>query len=82
MNFEKMLEVLTSNLPLVAMLGTVYYAVTPRMIRSTLLNGGGEIVKGIVRACNAEQSKEHAEAIAKVRERLAALEALQRGEVK
>jgi hypothetical protein len=74
MNPEKIIETLIANAPLVVALGTLYCFATPHLIRSTLQNGGGEIVKGIVRACNAEQSKETAEAFAKVRERLSAVE--------
>lgn len=74
MNIEKVLEALASNVPLVVAIATVYVWATPRLIRSTLQNGAGEVVKDIVRSANAEQSKETAEAFAKVRERLSAVE--------
>lgn len=74
MNLEKLIETAVMNAPLVAMLVTAYAWATPRIIKSTLMNGGGEIVKNIVRAANAEQSKETAEAFARMRERLAAVE--------
>lgn len=71
---EYIVQQLVANAPLVVALGVLYIAVTPHLIKSTLQNGGGEIVKRIVREANAEQSKETAEAFAKVRERLAAVE--------
>lgn len=76
MSPEKMLEIALANAPLVVMLGAAYAWLTPKIIKSTLMNGGGEVVKRIVRECNAEQTKEHAEAFTRVRERLSAVEAL------
>jgi hypothetical protein len=71
---EKMIEIALANAPLVLMLGSAYAWLTPKIIKSTLMNGGGEIVKNIVRAANAEQTKEHAESLTLVRERLAVVE--------
>lgn len=71
---DKILEVLLNNAPLVVAIGSLYVWVTPRMIKSTLKNGAGDIVKDIVRAANAEQSLETQAAIGSVRERLAVVE--------
>lgn len=76
MNVDKMLEIALANAPLVVMLGTAYAWLTPKIIKSTLMNGGGEVVKRIVRECNAEQSIETQEHFARVRERLSAVEAI------
>jgi hypothetical protein len=71
---EKILETLINNAPLVFALGSLYVLVTPRLIKSTLQNGAGDVVKDIVRSANAEQSKETVAALSAVRERLAVVE--------
>ena len=55
---DKLLEALIAQAPLVAALGAIWYWTTPKLIRSVLSNGGGDIIRGIVRTENAEQSKE------------------------
>lgn len=70
-----MIETCLNNAPLCLALAVAYWKATPYLVKSTLLNGGGEIVKRIVREANAEQSLGHAEDLAKVRERLARVEA-------
>lgn len=71
---DKMFDTLVANGPLVASLAGFYYWATPRLVKSVLRNGGGEIVKRIVREANQEQSRETAEAFSRVRERLVAVE--------
>ncbi len=71
----QLVETLAQNAGLVATIGTLYWFITPRIIRASLSNGGGEVVRRIVHEENAAQSRETAEGIATVRERLAVLEA-------
>lgn len=53
---DKLLETLISNGPLVVALGALYWWATPRLLKATLLNGGGNIVRSIVREENATQT--------------------------
>jgi hypothetical protein len=62
---EKLLTALVEHGPLVAAAALIYWKLTPRLLKATLQNGGGDIVRGIVRAENAAQSKSTHEAIEK-----------------
>ena len=86
------LDIAVANVKLLPMflalggaLGLLYWRATPGIVRGVLQNGGGEVVRRIVREENAVQSdKTHAaitgavapltESVTRVRERLARLE--------
>lgn len=82
---EHVIAILVANAPLVAALTAAYLWATPRTIKSTLMNGGGEIVRRIVKEENVIQSDKTHESIGKAvapltesvnlcRERIARLE--------
>lgn len=72
---EKLVASLIQNGPLVVALGVLYWKATPYLIRMSLQNGSGEVVKQIVQSANLEQSLHHAKELGKLGERIAVLEA-------
>lgn len=56
---EKAINAVVMNWPLVLAIAFVGYKVFPKMLRETLLNGGGEIIRAIVASENAKQSVAH-----------------------
>lgn len=71
---DRLINALIDHAPLVAALGVLYWTATPRLLKTTLSNGGGEIVRRIVGEENAKQTREVHEGLTQVRERLAVLE--------
>lgn len=58
-----MMKAVIDHGPLVVAVALAYWWATPRLLKATLRNGGGEIVREHVKAANAEQSIETASAI-------------------
>jgi hypothetical protein len=69
-----MLHAIVEHAPLAVTLAIIYWKLTPRVLKATLTNGGGEIVRRIVREENATQSTAIDEKFTGVRERLAVIE--------
>jgi hypothetical protein len=65
---EQLTDIIVANVQLTPMflaLGFAIHRLLPGAVKGVLLNGGGEIVEGIVRRVNAEQSKLHEAAVEK-----------------
>jgi hypothetical protein len=73
-SFDRVVEIAIANAPLLGILAYIYWRVTPRLLKATLLNGGGDAVRRIIREENADQSKSIDEKFTHMRERMAVLE--------
>ena len=71
MNPDRIIEMIAANVPLFAVIATAYWWATPRMLKSALQNGSGEIVRRIVRDENAHQTLGLHERISALEGRLA-----------
>jgi hypothetical protein len=59
-----MLSAVRDHILLMVAIAVAYWWATPYLVRKTLANGGGDIIKGHIRAANAEQSIETAKVVA------------------
>jgi hypothetical protein len=60
---EKMLQAVIDHGLLAAAICFAYWFATPHLVKKTLMNGGGLIIRQHIELANAEQSKETAKAV-------------------
>jgi hypothetical protein len=63
---EQLVQAAIQHWPVVAAIGAAGYWLFPKMLKQTLTNGGGEIIRKIIKEENLEQSKAHTDETSRI----------------